>query len=132
MSFNIIWNRSPQQIMDRIFDDATMTYIHTRLKAYCSEYVPMDSGSLDDSARPTPEYLEYPGPYAHYQWEGILFLDDRGSSYALPGHSKHPTGTPLHYSPDNNALATSHWEVAAMTAHKGDLCRDIENYLKRK
>ena len=40
------------------------------------------------------------------------------SSY-VPSQDKHP-------------LATSHWEVAAMAAHKGDLCRDIENYLRKK
>lgn len=133
MSVEIKWNRSPQQIADRIFDDAAMTYAHTRLKAYCSEYVPATTAeALADSAVPTPEYLLYPGPYAHYQWAGKLFLDERGSSWAKKGHSKYPTSKDLEYSPDVHPLATSHWEVAAMAAHKGDLCRDIEAYLRRR
>lgn len=132
MSLHIIWNRSPEQIFDRIFDSETMTYAHTRLHAYCSDYVPMDSGSLDQTVDITPEYVHYKSPYAHFQWEGLVFVDDRGSTYALPNHSKHPTNRELHHSPDHHPLATSHWEQAAMAAHKGDLCQDIENFLKRR
>ena len=132
MSLEIRWNRTQRQILDRIFDDATMTYVHTRLHAYCSDYVPMDSGMLDQTVDITPEYVHYKSPYAHFQWEGLLFLDERGSSYALPNHSKHGTSTPLHHSTDHHPLATSHWEVAAMAAHRGDLCKDIEAYLRKK
>lgn len=132
MSVEINWNRTPQQILDRILDDAAMTYAHTRLHAYCSDYVPMDSGALDQTVDITPKYVHYKSSYAHFQWEGVVFVDERGSTYALPNHSKHPTNTPLHHSTDHHALATSHWEVAAMAAHKGDLCRDIEAYLRRR
>lgn len=132
MSIEIKWNRSPQQILDRILDDDAMTYAHTRLHAYCSDYVPMDSGALDQTVDITPEYVHYKSPYAHFQWEGLVFVDERGSTYALPNHSKHPTNTTLHHSTDHHPLATSHWEVAAMAAHKGDLCRDIEAYLRRR
>ena len=132
MRIEIRWNRTQQQILDRILDDAAMTYAHTRLHAYCSDYVPMDSGALDQTVDITPEYVHYKSPYAHFQWEGVVFVDERGSTYALPNHSKHPTNTPLHHSTDHHALATSHWEVAAMAAHKGDLCRDIEAYLRRR
>lgn len=132
MRIEIRWNRTPRQILDRILDDAAMTYAHTRLHAYCSDYVPMDSGALDQTVDITPEYVHYKSPYAHFQWEGVVFVDERGSTYALPNHSKHPTNTPLHHSTDHHPLATSHWEVAAMAAHKGDLCRDIEAYLRRR
>lgn len=138
MSFNIHWNRSPEQILGRIFDEATMTFVHTRLKLYCSEYVPMDEGHLNQGARPTPEYLEYPGPYAHYQWMGEvygpnipIYKDGVLEGFISPP-KKHPTGRKLKYSPDHHPLATSHWEVAAMAAHKEDLCNDITEYLKRK
>lgn len=132
MSLEIKWNRTPQQISKRIFDDSTMTYIHTRLHAYCSGYVPMDSGMLDQTVDITPECVHYKSPYAHFQWEGKVFVDDRGSTYAKRNHSKHATSQDLQYSTDKHPLATSHWEVAAMAAHKGDLCEDITNYLKRK
>lgn len=133
MSFNIIWHRSPRQILDRIFDDQTMTYVHTRLRDYCSDYVPAtEAEMLAGNVDVTAECVHYMQPYAHYQWEGILFLDERGSSWALPNHSKHPTDRSLDHKKGTHHLATSHWEVAAMAAHKGDLCRDTEAYLKRK
>lgn len=132
MSFSIIWHRSPRQIADRIFDDVTMTYVHSRLRDYCSDYVPMDSGMLDDNVDITPECVHYKSPYAHFQWEGFVFVDERGSTYALPNHSKHATQIPLQHSTDQHALATSHWEAAAMSVHKGDLCRDIEAYLRER
>ena len=142
MSVEIKWNRSPQQIADRIFDDAAMTYTHTRLHAYCSDYVPMDSGALDQTVDITPECVHYKQPYARRQWEGkgIKYSTDKHplatSHWVLEGFisppTKHPTGKELHHSQDKHPLATSHWEVAAMAAHKGDLCRDIENYLRKK
>lgn len=132
MSLEIKWNRTPRQLADRIFDEKTMLYAHTRLHAYCSDYVPMDSGMLDQTVDITPECVHYKSSYAHFQWEGILFVDDRGSAYAQRNHSKHAAGTPLNYSTDKHPLATSHWERAAMAAHGDDLCGDIEDYLKRK
>lgn len=132
MSLEIKWNRTPQQILNRIFDAQTMTYVHDRLHAYCSDYVPMDSGTLDQDVDIKPEYVHYKSPYAHFQWEGVVFVDDRGSTYARRNHSKHATSTPLHYSQDYHPLATSHWEQATMAAHKDDLCKDIEDFLKRR
>lgn len=132
MSIEIKWNRTPQQMAERIFDDATMTFVHTRLHAYCSDYVPMDSGILDSTVDITSEYVHYKSPYSHFQWEGKVFVDDRGSAYAKRNHSKHAAGQDLQYGTDKHPLATSHWEVAAMAAHKRDLCDDITEYLKRK
>lgn len=132
MSVTVKWNRSPQSILNRILDDAAMTYAHTRLHAYCSPYVPMDSGMLDQTVDITPECVHYKSPYAHFQWEGVVFVDERGSTYALRNHSKHPTTTPLHHSTDHHPLATSHWEKAMMAAKGDRFCKDIEDYLKRK
>lgn len=99
-----------QKTFQRIFGDGVMTHAHTRLHAYCSDYVPMDSGALDQTVDITPECVHYKQPYARRQWEG------KG----------------IKYSTDKHPLVTSHWEVAAMAAHKVDLCRDIENYLRKK
>lgn len=132
MKLTVKWNKTPAQIAGRIFDNQTMTYAHTRLHAYCSDYVPMESGALDQTVDITPEYVHYKSPYAHFQWEGVVFVDDRGSTWAKQNHSKHATTAPLHHSTDHHPLATAHWEQAAMTTHKGDLCKDIEAYLKRK
>lgn len=127
-----------KKTFQRIFGDSTMTFVHTRLHAYCSDYVPMDSGMLDQTVDITPEYVCYRSPYAHYQWAGVvygpnipIYKDGVLKGFISPP-TKHPTGKKMQYSTDKHPLATSHWEVAAMAAHKGDLCQDITNYLKRK
>lgn len=128
MNINVeIFN--PKKTFKRIFSDNVRKYAHTRLHAYCSPYVPMDSGALDQTVDITPDYVHYKSPYAHFQWEGKVFVDDRGSTYAKRNTSKHATERNLKYS---HPLATSHWERAAMTAKGDRLAEDIETYIKRK
>lgn len=103
---------NPKKTFKRIFSDDVRKYAHTRLHAYCSPYVPMDSGALDQTVDITPDYVHYKSPYAHFQWEG--------------------TERNLKYSIDKHPLATSHWERAAMTAKGDRLAEDIETYIKRK
>lgn len=128
----IKWNKSPKEILGRIFDDETMTYVHTRLHAYMSPYVPMDSGMMDQTVDIKPEYDHYKSPYSHFQWEGKVFVDDRGSTYARRSESKHATSKDLNYSKDKHPLATAHWEQAAIAAKGDELCKDITDYLRRK
>ena len=40
---------NPKKTFKRIFSDEVRKYAHTRLHAYCSPYVPMDSGALDQT-----------------------------------------------------------------------------------
>lgn len=128
----IKWNRTPREILDRIFDAETMTYVHTRFHAYMSPYVPMDSGALDQTVEILPECVHYKSPYAHFQWNGKVFVDDRGSTWARRNESKHETSRDLHYSPDQHPLSTSHWDRAMWAAKGDEFCRDIEAYLRRK
>ncbi len=123
---------SPGQTVKRIFNKDVMKYAHTRLHAYCSPYVPMDSGTLDQKVNITEEYVHYKSPYAHFQWAGKVFVDDRGSTYAKRSTSKHPTSRKLKYSTDKHLLATSHWEQAMAVAKGEQLAADIEDYIKRK
>lgn len=123
---------NPKKTFKRIFSDDVRKYAHTQLHAYCSPYVPMDSGALDQTVDITPNYVHYKSPYAHFQWDGKVFVDERGSTYAKRNTSKHATDRHLKYSPDKHPLATSHWEQAAMKAKGGQLAEDIEQYIKRK
>lgn len=123
---------NPNKTAKRIFSDDVRKYANTRLYAYCSPYVPMDSGMLDQNVNITPEYVHYKSPYAHFQWEGEVFVDDRGSTYAKRSTSKHATGRNLQYSTDKHPLATSHWEQAAAAAKVKQLAEDVEEYIKRK
>lgn len=128
----IKWNRTPKQILGRIFDDETMTYVHTRLHAYMSPFVPMDSGALDQTVDITPECVHYKSPYAHFQWNGKVFVDDRGSTWARRSESKHQINKDLQYSKDQHPLASSHWEKAMMTSKGDEFCKDITDYLRKK
>lgn len=134
----IKWNKSPKEIINRIFDDETMTYVHTRLHDYMSPFVPMDAGALDQTVDITPEYVHYKSPYAHYQWQGEVYgpnypIYENGvltGFYSPP--TKHPTGKKMDYSKDQHPLATSHWEKAMMASKGDEFCKDIEDYLRRK
>lgn len=94
----------------RILGDDVKTYANTRLHAYCSPYVPMDTGYLDQTVDITADYVHYKAPYAHRIWEG------RG----------------MNFSKDQHPLATSHWEQAMAKAKGDQLAKDVTNYLKRK
>lgn len=129
---------NPSATAARILDDQTMLYANTRLHAYCSPYVPMDSGILDQNIEITPECVHYKSPYAHYQYEG----DEYGPNYPITENGqvvgffsppvKKPTGKKLQYSTDNHPLATSHWDKAAAVAKGKQLADDITIYLKRR
>lgn len=54
---------NPKKTFKRIFSDEVRKYAHTRLHAYCSPYVPMDSGALDQTVDITPNYVHYKSPY---------------------------------------------------------------------
>lgn len=120
----------PKKTFKRIFSDDVRKYANTRLHAYCSQYVPGGSGGqLNVNIDVTKDFVHYKSPYAHYQWEGELYLAENGSSYAKKNESKYPSGKPLEY---HTPGATSHWERAAMKAKGGQLAGDIEQYIKRK
>lgn len=100
---------NPSGVANRILSSRVKKYGNTRLHAYCSPYVPMDTGMLDQTVEITEDYVHYKVPYAHYQWNGNGF----------------------NFSRDKHPLATSHWEKAMAVAKGAQLARDIEGYIKR-
>ena len=99
-----------QKTVQRILGDGVKVYANTRLHAYCSPYVPMDTGMLDQTVDITPDYVHYKVPYAHKMWDG----------------------DGLNFSKDKHPLATSHWEKAMEVSKGKQLANDITAYLKRK
>lgn len=66
---------NPNKTFKRIFSDDVRKYANTRLHAYCSQYVPGGSGGqLNVNIDVTKDFVHYKSPYAHYQWEGELYL----------------------------------------------------------
>lgn len=98
------------KLSKRIFSDDVRKYANTRLHAYCSPYVPMDTGYLNQAVDITSEYVHYKAPYAHKMWDG----------------------DGLNFSKDKHPLATSHWEQAMKVAKGEQLAADIEAYIKKR
>ena len=92
------------KISNLVKDDLAMKQVHTAFAKIIDPYVPMREGVLASSAKSTEKYVEYAGPYAHYQYMGEVY----GPNYpglesgSTPGWrspsgkgSKHPTGREL-------------------------------------
>lgn len=124
----------PQGTMDRICDnDAVGQFVAQTWARYFAKYTPMQSGILRSNYTTKPFQVIYNSPYAHYQHEGILYVSPTtGSSWALPGEIKVPTGQNLSYSKEQNPLATSHWEIPAYEAFGDTVARQVEAYIRRR
>lgn len=99
-----------QKTIQRILGEGVKTYANTRLHAYCSPYVPMDTGMLDQTVDITKDYVHYKVPYAH----------------------KNYVGENLNFSKDKHPLATSHWDKAMAVAKGQQLADDITAYIKKR
>lgn len=95
--------------------------LNIQVVADCEEYIPMQQGAL--GLRGSVRYPEgiYGGeiswntPYAHYQYEGELYLAENGSSWARKYEKKYPTGQPLNYHTPGTG---DHWFDKAKATHK--------------
>lgn len=123
----------------KLTDDETMLAIHQDFKKRMTPFVPMSEGFLSQGATPTSQYVVYHGPYAHYQYIGLVYgpnipiLDDNNNIigwWSPP--NKHPTGENLTYSKEFHPLATHHWDQAMMEADGSAFIKDVETILKRR
>ena len=54
-------------------DETAMLEIYNLFAKLIEPWVPMDNGILAHGYEITPNYLRYPGPYAHYQYIGQIY-----------------------------------------------------------
>ena len=128
--------------IDNILDDDVGLYLANQWALYFAKYVPTQEGILATNLTIEPYQITYNSPYAHYQWEGKLYVDPitgKGAFYdtnygfwSRPGVTKIPTDIPLNYSKEQNPLATSHWEVPANEAFNSVVADSITKYLKKR
>lgn len=111
---------------------------------FMDPYVPADTFFLSQNIHVGAEgdrgQIHYLSPYAHYQWEGILYVDPEtqkgaftngeGRFWSRPGVAKIPSDRTLEHSTFRHPLATSHWDTAMMAARREDLVKEFDNYLK--
>ena len=98
---------------------------------HMEKYVPADSNTLGGGYITRPWEVEYAQPYAHYQYEGELYLAANGSSFAKRFETKYPSGQALNYKRNVHMLATSHWDEAAQEKQGEKIAAEVTEYLRR-
>jgi hypothetical protein len=101
-------------------------------------YVPVRNGVLSQNVRIYVKdgcgVVHYISPYAHYQYEGVLYVSSRnGSAWAQLGEYKikaEPEKA-LSHEGSRHPLATSHWDKAMFAARGEQLQAAYQNYLRR-
>lgn len=84
-------------------------WLGDRVLEDCRAVMPLLTGGLQQRSHVKygGRQVEFPGPYARFQYEGLVMIDpDTGSPWARPGVKKVVTDRALSYS---NPEATAHW-----------------------
>lgn len=131
----------PATVHRLVESDKIGKFLASEWSRYFAKYIPMQEGILASDITIDPFKVTYNLPYAHYQWEGKLYVDPitgKGAFYdkdygfwSRPGVSKVPTNTPLNYSKEQNPLATSHWEVPAFAMYQNIVAQSVSVYIRR-
>lgn len=61
------------QLLDIVKTDTAMREAHRILGEMCEPYVPKSSGGLRASMKAYPSSVKWETPYAHYQYEGVVY-----------------------------------------------------------
>lgn len=141
------WNKPVGQIIkEAAGGEEGLLFLASQAERLMDPYVPADNLALaqnvDIYAEGGHGVIHYLSPYAHYQYEGTLYVDpitkkgafrnEEGRYWSRPGVAKVKTDKKLKHSKFRHPLATSYWDKAMMTARKADLAQAYENYLKGK
>ena len=123
-------------------DDTAMLEIYNLFGKIIEPYVPMDEGVLAHGYEITPNYIRYPGPYAHYMYMGEIYgpnipITDKNGDIigwrSPPGKgSKYPTGREITYSKEKHEKASKEWDKAAMIEKKDEFLAGVKNILIRR
>lgn len=98
-------------------------FLANKVVSYCDPYVPMQQGTLKNSAKISRngDTIIYPGPYAHYQYVGKV----------MAGRApKHYTGADLNY--NDAPLRGPQWDRRMLADRKDDIVQDVETFIRRK
>lgn len=116
----------------------TQLFVTEQARAYMEPYVPVLSHFLRNNVEIVNQGrgLKYPGPYAHYQYEGQLYVDPvtgKGAFYSedhgfwsRPGVEKVPSGRPLKY---RDPMASAHWDRAMMRNRGRAFIKSIQKWV---
>lgn len=102
-------------------------------------YVPMDKTELVNNSRVDNSCnIVYESPYAHYQYEGILYVDpktEKGAFYnddygywSRPGVKKKPTDRELNY---HKVGTGPKWDKRMVSAEMKNVEKEVQSYVDR-
>lgn len=114
-------------------DPAFWTFAASEWHRLYSPYVPLgDSGNLRDQVVIKPKEIEHTAPYAHYQYEGIVYGPNypiteggRVVGYFSKG-PKRPTGKMLKY---RSPKASAKWDQVAAATQLPNLVSSLQAYI---
>ena len=128
---------------DTLLDDTTMLEIYNLWGKMIEPWVPMDTGILAHGYEVTPQALIYPGPYAHYQYMGIVYgpnipIFEDGELVGFrspPGKGSKSPKVPyqeLVYSTEKHPLASKEWDKAAWATIRDSFVEGVRQILIRR
>lgn len=105
---------------------------------YMDKYVPRRDGTLRELVDLSdPTQIVYISPYAHYQYEGKLYvMDNEKGAYYSPSYGfwsdkgvpKHDSGRMLTYHTEGTG---PHWDKRMVSAEMGSLIKELQDYIDR-
>ena len=125
-----------QQIIDKygLEGGRTQEVIDSQFMGYMDKYMPMDSGqmiaNMYNSTKVGSGEININTPYAHYQYEGVLYVDPKtgkgafhdpvsGRYWSRPGIKKVPSGNKLNY--HGGPLRGNHFVERMLADHFEDI-----------
>lgn len=92
------------------------------------QFVPGGSSSeLNKNVVLNTNSITYKSPYAHYQYQSVLYVDpETGSSWARKGVTKVPTSKDLRHT-----IGVKHWDKAMWSLQKEDAMKEIQQFFNR-
>ena len=104
-------------------------FTHT-CRLHMDKYVPYANGDLRRNVTETSDSVIYKTPYAHYMYEGELYVDpETGSSWARKDAIKVPTGKRLRYHTPGTG---KYWDKRMWSAEKDKVLQEVQNKLGGK
>ena len=146
MSVNINANKIKKRLGLTQGGDVQRFAVQT-CRIHMDKYVPMDNGTLAENVIEQPDRIIYNTPYAHYMYEGILYVDPDYGYGAIPikdkegnvqgfysrkGITKVPSGKSLQYDTSKHAYAGPKWDERMWSAERKEVIKEIQDYIRRK
>lgn len=95
------------------------------------KYVPEKDGVLVNTSFINRECaIVYPAPYAHYQYEGIVYIDPvTGSTWGRKGEKKVPTDRKIeHYTKPGSG---PYWDKQMKSVEIQNIEKEVQTYVRR-